>query len=209
MSSVDNNLKEMLSRLFDDIDGDLLNDVGRILELYLQNNSISYKNIKHIVEDDVMDAMLFLSEKKLLIPQQSSHGTLEWSDSFLNTSPEEKYNMPQITRELLNHARVCGVFNIEEIVRKKFKNIEDPNYKEMPDLLRRLLQMEKHLLVNGRQIRSICEDKGIEARIDSIVSELKGMGIMSPVITRGLFSAVKSKTPQYELNPILVALYKN
>ncbi|TFF99864.1 MAG: hypothetical protein EU541_03805 [Promethearchaeota archaeon] len=203
-----NNLENALENLYEDLNGVFLENIIKTLIYYLKNNSISFRNIEKIVSEDVIDLLLFLNEKKILIPQKSSHGTLEWGDISLNPNPFETYRMPQITKLLMQKVQETKVWNLKKVITDKFKQIGDPNYQKMPSLIKQMYRISQNHLINGTQIREICCEQGVEERIDSIISELKGIGIMSPTITRSLFSSVRSKSPQYELNPLLFKLYE-
>lgn len=207
MKSRQRSLRYALERLFDELDQDILEKIVNLLNYYLQNDSISYKIIEKLSKDNPTDTLLFLWENKLLIPQHSTHGTLEWGDALLDPSLDETFRIPQISKQLLQEVQKTGIWNIEEAIRKKFKQIGDPNYQKMPRLIKRLYSVSQNQTINGSQIRQICENMNIANRIDSIISELKGIGIMSPTISNSLLSSVKSKSPLYKLNSFLLKLY--
>lgn len=203
-----NNLWNALKNIFDELDENLLEKIEQLLNYYLQNGFISYIVIKELINENPMDLLLFLWEKKMFIPQHSSHGTLEWGDSTLNLRPKETYHMPAITERLLHSVQESKVWNVDEVIKKKFKQIGDPQYKKMPRLVRKLYKHSQDLLIEGTKIREICEKMDMESRIDSIISELKGTGIMSPTISRSFFNTVRSRSPKYELNPLLLKIYE-
>lgn len=208
MKGRNNNLHRALKKAFIGLNENLLKEVGELLNFYLETKSISYKTIKQLIPDNPIDPLLFLIEKNLFISQQSTHGTLEWGDSAFNLNPNPTFRMPSITESLLRSMQEEGFWNVDEVVKEKFRQIEDPNYQKMPRLIRQIYLSAQDQQIDGSQIRHICEKMDIEDRIDSIISELKGLGIMSPTISRSLFSSVRSKSPHYELNPLLFTIYR-
>jgi len=208
MKVSNNNLRRALKKAFISLNENMLEEVVEIMNFYLETKLISYKTIKQLISDDPIDPLLFLIEKNLFISQQSTHGTLEWGDSAFNLKPNTTFRMPSITESLLRRMQEKGFWNVDEIIKEKFRHIEDPNYQKMPRLIRQIYLSAQDQQIDGSKIRHICEKMDIEDRIDSIISELKGLGIMSPTISRSLFSCVRSKSPQYELNPLLFKIYK-
>jgi hypothetical protein len=207
MKGRNNNLHRALKKAFILLNENLLEEVVVLLNFYLETKSISYKTITQLISDNPIDPLLFLIEKNLFISKQSTHGTLEWGDSAFNLKPNTTFRMPSITESLLRRMQEKGFWNVDEVVKEKFRQIEDPNYRKMPRLIRQIYLFAQDQQIDGSQIRHLCEKMDIEDRIDSIISELKGLGIMSPTITRSLFSSVKSKSPYYELNPLLFTIY--
>ena len=208
MKSRRNNLSSALKNIFDELSEPLWEKIVNLLNYYLQNGFISYEIIKKLIINNPKDPLLFLWEKKIFIPQQSSHGTLEWGDSSLRLKSKETYRMPWITERLLHSVQETKVWNVDEVIRKMFKQIGDPNYHKMSRLVRKIYYSSNHQLIEGTKLRNICEKMGIENRIDSIISELKGTGIMSPTISCSLFNSLKSRSPKYELNPLLSKIYE-
>ncbi|TXT61908.1 MAG: hypothetical protein BAJALOKI1v1_1080010 [Promethearchaeota archaeon] len=205
------NLKKALNRHFceeSNFDAkDSIKSLSRVLYYCLKNRIISYKLIQQLAENnDVMDLIFFLQDKKLLISKKTFGMTLEWGDiNFLN-APNETFQMPIIIKQLVTEALKSGFWNSEKAITTTFKNIGDPHYKLMPKLTSKLYNHSIHYLIDGLKIKMFSEEMHLVDKVNSIISELKGSGIMSPKLISSFFQSIKQNTPIYGLNPSLYQL---
>ncbi|HIH96209.1 MAG TPA: hypothetical protein HA348_01745 [Thermoplasmata archaeon] len=72
----------------------------------------------------------------------------------------------------------------------------------MPKLVQKLGEESKDCKVNAIQIKKICRELDLEDKVDSLIAELKGSGVMSPKLG-SLIEVMKEGSPVYELNPSL------
>ncbi|MEJ2249305.1 MAG: hypothetical protein P8Y70_10470 [Candidatus Lokiarchaeota archaeon] len=197
-------LQKSLKCIFSDlIDIEIINGLAEILEFTLKNRQITIRQFKKLLGRNYEDVLFLVIEKKLLIPESSYRG-LEWQDSKFLLKNNEKYRLPMIIKYLVQLAKNSGMWNIEKAIRKTFKNIQDKDYKKMPQLVYKLYKKSENYQIDGNKIKRACKDLGLEKRAGAIVSELKGTGIMSPRLGVGLFASLKNKSPIYELNPSLI-----
>ena len=60
--------------------------------------------------------------------------------------------------------------------------------------------MAEDCRISAAQIRKTCRELGLAQRLDMLIAELKGSGVMSPKL--GSFAEVNREgSPLYELNP--------
>jgi hypothetical protein len=204
------NLQKALREYFFDEntkDKEMVDSVAKILYNCSKNDDLTYKKIENLTKKkDLTDLMFFINENKLLIPKESFSKTMEWDDrTFLNIS-DETFEIPNVIKHLVTEALHSGFWNNEKAIIKTFKQIGDPNYKTMPILVKKLYQYSKNYHISGTQIKRLCEELLLDDKVNSLISELKGSGVMSPKLTSSLFQSVKQKSPIYKLNP---SLFKN
>jgi len=73
----------------------------------------------------------------------------------------------------------------------------------MPKLVGRLEEQARDYRVTASQIKKICSDLGLGDRVDMLIAELKGSGVMSPKLS-SIAEVSREGTPIYELNPSLL-----
>jgi len=76
----------------------------------------------------------------------------------------------------------------------------DPNYKQIPGLVRSISEKAVNQRITGNQIKMICLQVGLSNRVDSLIAELKAAGIISPRL-RSIPEVNREGSPLYELNP--------
>ena len=69
-------------------------------------------------------------------------------------------------------------------------------------LVEMLGQEAKNYRINATQIKQVCAEWDLGDKLNRLIAELKGSGVMSPKLG-SLTGATKAKTPFYELNPSL------
>jgi hypothetical protein len=201
-----NNLKKALDEYFlneNSLNKELINSLAKILYHCSKNNTISFKEIKELNNGDITDLIFFINEKKLLIPEKTFSGTMEWEDTtFLNKS-NEIYDIPNIIKQMVIEALKNGIWDSKKAIIKTFKRIGEADYKKMPSLVKKLYKYSKNYHIYGSQIKKQCDDMLLGNKVNSIISELKGTGVMSPKLTSSFFHSIEEMSPIYELNPSL------
>jgi len=198
------NLKNALEERFlneNSLNKELINSLAKVLYKSLKKNKISFKEIKILNKGDITDLILFINEKKLLIPEKSFSGTMEWEDTIFLDKPDEIYEIPNIIKQIIIEALDSGIWDPEKAIIESFKRIGEADYKKMPVLIKELYQCSKNYHIYGSQIKKKCDDILLGDKVNSIISELKGTGIMSPKLTSSFFHSIEERSPIYELNP--------
>ena len=190
------------SVFFDQNNNDLIENISCILAYVLENNKITARIILNLSDENYEDILFILFEKKLIIPESSYRG-LEWQECRFSLDMNQTYKMPIIIKNLVKLAMKSGIWNLEHAILHTFIKIGDKDHEKMPTLIHKLYEKSKNYRIKGKMIREICKDLGLEERTGALISELKGVGIMSPELSRSLFLSLKEKTPIYELNPSL------
>ncbi|TXT64342.1 MAG: hypothetical protein BAJALOKI3v1_220006 [Promethearchaeota archaeon] len=197
-----NLFEAMKSHFSENLEINLIETITEILESALITHGITLKQISKITEKDVEDLLFILFDFKILIPNNAYRG-LEWQDTEFVLGPNQAFNIPTIIKSLVQLAIDSGIWNPEEAIRITFEKFGEKEYKKMPYLVKALYNQAKNYRISGGQITEICNELSLEARAGIIISELKGIGIMSPQLSRSLFTSLKKKSPLYELNPSL------
>ncbi|MBD3213401.1 MAG: hypothetical protein GF311_12405 [Candidatus Lokiarchaeota archaeon] len=196
-------LFEAIKSLFhENLETNFIETIAEILELTLIKNGITLKQIKNVSEKNVEDLLFILFDFKILIPNNTCRG-LEWQDTEFALNPNQSFNMPSIIKTIVQLAIDSSLWNPEEAIRITFDKIGEKEYKKIPYLVKKLYNEAKNYGITGQQITRICKELRLEERAGAIISELKGTGIMSPLLSRSLFTSLKNKSPRYELNPSL------
>jgi len=78
----------------------------------------------------------------------------------------------------------------------------EPAWEQMPKLVERLGQQARDCRITVVQIKEVCAELGMGDRVDALIAELKGSGVMSPKLG-SLAEGHRAGTPIYELNPSL------
>lgn len=163
---------------------------------------LSYDELKEIAEDDSEDLLLLGFQWKLLLPTRSAKGTLEWGDVLLLPQPGEVYKMPNVIKCLVEEAIQTGQWNVDRAIVAAFKSVGEPEPGKMPKLVQRLGEESRDYMINAVQIEKICRELGLENKVNSLIAELKGSGVLSPKVG-SLTEVIREGSPLYELNPSL------
>ena len=194
-----NRLEKALATL---LDVTTVKQVTGILARAAEIGRISYEEARKEISDDPDDALLTANSERLLIPVRSCRGTLEWDDAILLCIPGESYRMPNIIRHLVKEAEQTGQWNPKHAVGQLFREIGEQDWESMFELIQRLGERASYWVINAGQIVEICTDLGIRDKVDLIVAELKGSGVMSPKLG-SMTEAMAAGSPLYKLNPSL------
>jgi hypothetical protein len=162
---------------------------------------ISYQEVDKVVNDKAEDVLLLGSEWRLLLPVRTVKSAA-WEDRLLLCKPEESYEVPNIIRYIVEGAGKTGYWNTADAIIRLFKEMGEPAWERMPKLIERLGEKAIDHRISAAKIRKTCIELGMENRVDMLIAELKGSGVMSPKL--GSFAEVNREgSPLYELNPSL------
>jgi hypothetical protein len=176
--------------------------LARVLVQACKTGMVSYDEVEEIAKDDSADVLLLGFELRLLLPTRSARGTLEWGDAVLLPKPGEMYKMPNVVKCLVEEASRTGWWDAGNAVAKIFMIMGEPEWEEMPKLVEKLGEKAKNCKINAIQIKRICRELDLEHKVDLLIAELKGSGVMSPKLG-SLTEAIREGSPVYELNPSL------
>ena len=180
--------------------GNAVNQLAKILTYALKTGRISYEEAEHILDGDPEDALLLAFQQRLLIPVRSVKDTLEWDHSVLLLEPGENYKMPNIVRYLVEEAARTSHWNAEYAVAQIFREMGEPSWNTMPALVKKLGEEASYNRLDAVQIKQVCNQFGLGDRVDSLISGLKGAGVMSPKLS-SIVEVQRAGSPIYELNP--------
>jgi len=184
---------------------DAVNQLAKILTYALKTGRISYEEAEHILDDDPEDALILADQQRLLIPLRSVKDTLEWDHSVLLLKPGEIYKMPNVVRYLVEQASRTGQWYPEYAVAQTFREMGEPKWNTMPALVKKLGEEASYNRLDAVQIKQVCSQFGLRDRVDSLISGLKGAGVMSPKLS-SIAEVQRAGSPIYELNPSLFIL---
>jgi hypothetical protein len=175
--------------------------LARVLSAVLQEQKISFAKLTEIAGSHSEDILLLAVELRLLVPVRTSKSAA-WEDRFVLEESGEIYRMPAIVRHLVKHAESTGTWDLRCAVSDLLSEMGEPDYERISELIEKLREDADHGKVDALQIKARCKQLGLEDRIDVVIAELKGGGVMSPKLS-SLTENVKAGSPIYELNPCL------
>jgi hypothetical protein len=194
-----NKLEKALSRLLKH--SELTSCLAPVLAHASKKGSISYREIDKIVNDNAKDVLLFGNKWRLLIPTRIVKSSA-WEDRLLLCEPGELYEVPNIARCLMEEASKTGCWDTEHAITKLFKEMGEPDWERMPKLVEELGKQSKDCRITAVQIKKTCSELGLGDRVDMLIAELKGSGVMSPKLG-SLPEVSRAGSLLYELNPSL------
>lgn len=181
-----------------------LDQLAAILAYASESGKITYEQVQEIAGNDFEDSLLTATQQKLLVPAGSVKGTLDWDDSVLLLKPGEIYRMPNVIKCLVEDGCQNGEWRPSEAIARVFRDIGEPDWETMPAVVEKLGKKAQHHIITAFDIVEVCTNSGLANKVDPLIAELKGTGVMSPklaVVTEG----VKARAPIYELNPSVIA----
>lgn len=198
MNNLVNSLNELLK------DSDLVGCLASVLDLASKKGKISYQEVDKLANNKAGDVLLLGSEWRLLLPVRSVKSAA-WEDRLLLCKPGELYEVPNIIRYIVEGVGRSGYWNPADAIIRLFKEMGETAWERMPKLIERLGEKAIDYRISAAQIRETCIELGLANRVDMLIAELKGSGVMSPKL--GSFAEVhREGSPLYELNP---AIYIN
>jgi hypothetical protein len=194
-----NKLGKALSKLLKN--DELTSRLASVLDHASKRGSISYREIDKIVNDNAEDVLLLGNEWRLLLPVRTLKSAA-WEDRMLLCEPGEWYQVPNIVRCLVEEASRTGCWDPEHAITKLFKEMGEPAWEKVPKLVKELGKQSKDYRIAAVQIKKTCSQLGLGDRVDTLIAELKGSGVMSPKLS-SLAEVLREGAPLYELNPSL------
>lgn len=180
---------------------EIISPLSQVLSYASKIERVSYGEIKEMVNSDVEDILLLSSNWGLLFPINEFTRGVDWDNGTLLAEQGEIYAMPNIIRCMIENASETGEWNLNNAVEKIFKEMSEPDWENMPRLVRRLKEEAENGMINSIQIKKICNELGLEEKVDPLIAELKASGIMSPKIS--YFEVIRIGLPIYKINPVL------
>jgi hypothetical protein len=179
---------------------ELVDPLACVLAHASRRGRVLYHEIEEMA-NDVEDVLLLGNEWRLLLPVRTLKSAA-WEDRLLLCEPGESYEVPNIIRFLVEEASRTGYWDPEPAVTKLFKEMGEPNWEQMPKLVEWLGKQAKDNRITAAQIKMVCNELGLGDRVDALIAELKGSGVMSPKLG-SLAEVARAGSPLYELNPSL------
>ena len=194
-----NNLENALLGLLKN--SELAGCLASVLDRASKMGRISYREVDKLVNENAEDVLLLGNEWRLLLPVRTIKSAA-WEDRLLLCKSGESYEVPNIVRYLSEDASKTGYWNPADSITSLFMEMGEPAWQRMPKLVERLQEKAKDYRISAAQIKKACIELGLGDRVDMLIAELKGSGVMSPKL--GSFAEVNREgSPLYELNPTL------
>jgi hypothetical protein len=179
--------------------GKLTSQLSQVLAYAAAKDTVSYQELKEIIKDDPEDVLLLADEWRLLLPVRTAKSS-SWEDRLLMIKDGEAYEIPNIVRYVAREALEIGTWSCENAIGELFKDLGDPDSKQIAELVRSIAGEAGSHKITGNQIKMICLRLGLSNRVDSLIAELKAAGIISPRLS-SLAEVAREGSPIYELNP--------
>jgi len=106
------------------------------------------------------------------------------------------------TRGFVGYHNNYGRWEEGHALAELFRDMGEPNWEQIPKMVARLEKQAKDHRITASQIKTVCNELGLGDRVDALIAELKGSGVMSPKLG-SLAEVSRAGTPIYELNPSL------
>jgi hypothetical protein len=180
-----------------------VSDLARILSRVFHNDRIHYQDLASAAYGSVDEVLLALWEWKLAIPVRSSRCS-EWDSRILSAEPEEFYEMPNISKELVKKGIEAGTWDTESAILDLFQYMGEPEWEKMPDLILSIKKNTVHNTISGVKIGVLCIQNRLKDRTGTMIAILKGAGVISPKLA-AISRTAKAGSPLYEFNPSVYA----
>jgi hypothetical protein len=181
--------------------GELINLLARVLAHASERGRVSYHEIEEIISGDAEDVLLLGNEWGLIFPVRTLKSAA-WEDRLLLFEPGEEYEIPNIVRYLVEEAKITGRWEAGQALAELFREMGETNWEQIPELVKELGRRAKDYKITAIQIKEICSKLALGNRVDTLIAELKGSGVMSPKLG-SLAEVSQAASPIYELNPSL------
>ncbi len=180
---------------------ELINRLARVLAHASERGRVAYHEIGEIISGDAEDVLLLGSEWGLIFPVRTLKSAA-WEDRLLLFEPGEEYEIPNIVRYLVGEAKITGIWDTGRALAELFRDMGEPNWEQIPELVKELGQQAKNYRITAIQIKEICSKLALGNRADALIASLKGSGVMSPKLG-SLAEVSRAGIPIYGLNPSL------
>ena len=192
--------KALKSFITEDI---LVSDLACILSCFSHCDRVDYRELASVTRGHVDEALLALWEWKLVIPVRSSRCS-EWDSLIFLAEPEESFEMPNISKILVEKGMEAGRWNSRSAILDLFQRMGEPEWEKMPDLILSIKNHAVHNTINGAGIGALCTQNGLNHKTGALIAVMKGAGIISPKLA-AIGPVAKSRSPLYEFNPSVYA----
>ena len=193
-------LKEALSSFLGNTE--LTDSLAQILTCVSKKGRITFHDVAETVGDNAEEVLLMGYEWRLILPMRTRR-TSSWEDRLLLFSPVELYEVPNIVGYLVENASKTGLWEPEVALAELFREMGDQDWHIIPRLVERLWDQSRNCRITAIQIKEICGGLGLGDRVDALIVELKGSGVISPKL-RSPAEVSRAGAVIFELNPSLV-----
>ena len=161
--------------------------------------TIAFEEIQQIEPRDIEELLLFAWDWKLLIPIAPPRCS-EWDERLMMMEPGERYEMPNISRYLIETVAATGTWDIEGAVLSLYRDMGEPDWRKMPALVTAIAGQAVNHTIGAAAINAACIKAGIKDKTGAMIAILKGGGVISPKLA-ALGPVARTKAPVYEVNP--------
>jgi hypothetical protein len=192
-------LEKALSALLED--AEVAVPLAAVLAYASKTGRISYNEVTEITGDNPEEVLLLGNKWRLLLPTRVEKSGA-WEDRLLLCKPGESYELPNVVRYLVQNASKTGHWAPMRAIAEVFKEMDEPDWQKMPELLAELGEGARNCQISATQIEQICSRVSLGKKVDVLIAELKAAGVMSPKLG-SLAEVSRAGSPLYELNPSL------
>lgn len=193
-------LKEALNSFLGNTE--LTGSLANILTCVSKKGRVTYDEVAEMVGDNAEEVLLLGNEWRLILPMRTRR-TAAWEDRLFLSAPMELYEVPNIVKYLVENARETGHWEPGVALSELFREMGDPHWNIIPRLFERLWEQSKNYRITAIQIKEICGGLGLGDRVDALIVELKGSGVISPKL-RSPAEVSRAGAVIFELNPSLL-----
>ncbi len=129
--------------------------LAKVLACASIKRSVSYTEAENLAGDDLDEALLLAHELRLIIPTRTAKSSA-WEDRLLLCKPGESYQVPNIVRCLVEEASKTGCWNPEHAITRLFKEMGEPGWERIPELVEELGKQAQGYQISTAQIRQVC-----------------------------------------------------
>jgi len=192
-------LEKALSALLED--AEVAVPLAAVLAYASKTGRISYNGVTEITGDNPEEVLLLGNKWRLLLPMRVEKSGA-WEDRLLLCKPGESYELPNVVRYLVQNASKTGHWAPIRAIAEVFKEMDEPDWQKMPELLAELGESARNYQISATQIGQMCSRVSLGKKVDVLIAELKAAGVMSPKLS-SLAEVSRAGSPLYELNPSL------
>jgi len=145
-----------------------------VLLLVAGNEKIRNNEIQ-LPEQVKEDMLILLERERVLIPFETSK-TIAWEDRVLTFKPDEAYEAPHVTRNLLNRAEETGELEPRHAFKEYLGEIGEPDPDTMTMFFDHVLDNVENGRISAGKLSEIAGELSLEHRMGTIIAELKGGG---------------------------------
>lgn len=180
---------------------DFVSALSEVLRAAHGKATVDYACIQRLARDSTQELLLFAWEWKLLIPRKSLR-CAEWDDRMMVMTPGEAYEMPNISKCLVETALKTGKWDAPRAISSLYQDMGAPDWEKMPALVLELTRRATNRTIRGSDIGAACTQAGTKYNTGAIIALLKSGGIISPKL--GPIGPMgKPGSPIYEINPAI------